>query len=269
MPKLSIVVIALNEERNLPRLFAAVQGLWDELLVVDSFSTDHTPAISRAAGARVVQRPFEGHVEQKSFALAEARYHHVLSLDADEAPDARLYQSIARTKTDWAADGFTMNRLSRYCGHWVHHSGWYPDRKLRLVDRRKARWGGDNPHYKLLPARDATIHHLEGDLLHYTFDSVEAHLRQINFFSSIKAQVAFKRGKSHALPKMLFSSGFTFFRHFVLKQGFRDGYVGFLIAAFSAFSTLAKYAKLRELHKPAQHQTTREDGVPQENSPSI
>jgi glycosyltransferase involved in cell wall biosynthesis len=162
---LSAVIITYNEARNIGRCLDSLAGVADEIVVVDSFSTDDTERICRAHGARFVQHAFEGHIEQKNYALAQARYDWVLSLDADEALSDPLRAAILAVKVQAERlDGYEMNRLTNYCGQWIHHSGWYPDRKLRLFDRRQGRWGGVNPHDKvLMDSRDQTGR-LAGDL---------------------------------------------------------------------------------------------------------
>src|SRR6187551_311049 len=132
--QLSVVIITFNEERNIARCLDSVREIADDVVVVDSFSTDKTEAICREKGARFVQHKFEGHIEQKNYAVTQAKFPYILSLDADEAPDEKLIASIKKVKADWIADGYSMNRLTNYCGKWIHHCGWYPDVKLRLWD---------------------------------------------------------------------------------------------------------------------------------------
>jgi glycosyltransferase involved in cell wall biosynthesis len=144
--RISCVIITLNEERNLARCIGSLQGVADDVVVVDSFSSDGTERIAKEHGARFVQHKFEGHIEQKNWAITQAQHSWVLSLDADEALSEELRNSITAAKQRDDADGYTMNRLTNYCGRWIRHGGWYPDRKLRLWDRRKGRWTGVNPH---------------------------------------------------------------------------------------------------------------------------
>ena len=187
---LSVVIITFNEEANIGRCLAALAGVAEEVVVVDSFSTDRTAEICRQHGARVVQHAFAGYVEQKNFATAQATYDHVLQLDADEVLTDELRRSIRQAKQNWQAAGYTLARLTNYCGSWVRHGGWYPDRKLRLYDRRLGRWQGLLLHeqYGLLPGQTAAA--LAGDLLHYSYPSVEQHVRQLNRFTSLAAERA-------------------------------------------------------------------------------
>lgn len=146
MPKLSAVIITFNEARNIGRCLDSLQGIADDIVVVDSYSTDATANIVKAKGARFVEHVFEGHIQQKNWAISQAKYPHVLSLDADEALDDSLRHSILRVKEDWQADAYYLPRLTNYCGKWIKHGLWYPDLKLRLWDSRKGAWGGQNPH---------------------------------------------------------------------------------------------------------------------------
>lgn len=245
--KLSVVVITFNEEANIGRCLASVQDLADEIVVVDSLSTDRTAEIAAGMGARVIRQAFLGHVAQKNLALDQASFDLVLSLDADEVLDDKARASVVAVKRNRQADGYTFNRLTSYCGHWVRYCGWYPDRKLRLWDRRKGRWGGRNPHDKVLLVRDARIELLDGQIRHYSFYSIDQHVRQIQSFTTIGAREAFEAGERYALIKMLVKPPFKFFRDYVLKGGFLDGWYGLVICVNGAWSRFLKYAKLRVL----------------------
>ena len=245
--QLSVVIITLNEERNLARCLASVKAVADEVVVVDSFSTDGTEHIARGHGARFVQHAFEGHIEQKNWAAAQASHPWVLSLDADEALSEELVRSIMAVKQSEGADGYSMNRLTNYCGSWIRHGGWYPDTKLRLWDRGKGRWTGVNPHdrYEMQPG--ARIAHLKGDLLHYSYYSLSDHLKQVDYFTTISAREYKQRGTQAGLLKLLLSPLAKFIGDYILRLGFLDGWHGFTIARISAQATFLKYAKLREL----------------------
>ena len=195
--QLSVVIITFNEERNIARCLDAIREIADDVVVVDSFSSDKTEMICREKGARFVQHEFGGHIEQKNWAITQAKFPYILSLDADEAPDEELKKEILKVKSDFVFDGYEMNRLTNYCGKWIRHCGWYPDTKLRLWDSRKGKWGGVNPHDKyLLDDSSAKTFHLAGNILHYSYYSVEEHYRQAEKFSTIAANALFEKGKS-------------------------------------------------------------------------
>lgn len=249
MPQLSVVIITLNEERNIARCITSVKGIADEVLVVDSFSSDKTKEIAEANGARVVQHKFEGHIEQKNWAAAQAKYPFILSLDADEALSDKLRASIIEVKNNKQYDGYTMNRFTNYCGKWVRHCGWYPDTKLRLFDRTKGKCSGTNPHDKLEMEAGAKILHLNGDILHYSYYTLADHIIQVNKFTEISASALFKMGKNASLLKIKFSPFIKFTKDYIFKLGFLDGYTGFVICRVSSHAAFLKYAKLRQLNK--------------------
>lgn len=251
MTPLSAVIITFNEERNIGRCLASLAGVADDIVVVDSYSSDGTEALVKAAGARFVQHAFAGHIQQKNWALTQARYPHVLSLDADEALDEELAAAILKVKQNWQQDGYYLNRLTNYCGHWVRHGLWYPDRKLRLWDSRRGKWGGQNPHDTyLLPAGSSTAH-LPGHLLHYSFYEAAEHWAQIHRFTDISSRAAFEKGQSSPWYKRYFSPLLKFVRGYILRAGFIDGRAGWQIASRSAYATYLKYRKLHQLGRHA------------------
>ncbi|MFA8451345.1 MAG: glycosyltransferase family 2 protein [Bacteroidales bacterium] len=252
MEKLSVVIITLNEEKNIARCIDSIQDIADEILIIDSFSTDNTEMICKEKGARFIQHKFEGYAEQKNVAMDEAKYNYVLSLDADEIPSKELLESIRKVKDNWVAEGYSMNRLTNYCGKWIHHCGWYPDRKLRLVDRRKARWEGHRIHESLnLQDESYKEEVLYGDLLHYSFYTVDEHKRQAAKFAEIGALAAFEKGKKSNFIKIIFSPLTKFIRDYFLKLGFLDGLAGFRVCWISAGSTHKKYRGIARLQKQA------------------
>jgi len=249
MPKISVVIMTLNEERNIGRCLESVAAIADEIIVVDSFSTDKTEEICASFGAKFMKHPFDGYIEQRRYSIEQARYDHILVIDADEALSEGLRTSILTAKNDWSQDGYTMNRLNSFCGKWIRHSGWYPDRKLRLFDRQAATVKGRNPHDEMVMNAGTKTGHLKGDLLHYTYDTVEDQIHQINRFTAIQAKENFERGKKANCFAILFSPPFKFLRHYIFKLGFLDGYYGYLICRNMAYSTFLKHAKLRTLWK--------------------
>ncbi|MBS1646705.1 MAG: glycosyltransferase family 2 protein [Bacteroidetes bacterium] len=250
MIKLSVVVIAFNEERNIARCLQSVQEVADDIVVIDSFSTDKTKEICLQYNARFIEHAFEGHIEQKNWAVTQAQYPHVLSLDADEALDDTLKKSIKSIKNSWEKDGYYMNRLTNYCGHWVKHCGWYPDTKLRLWDSTKGAWQGTNPHDKYeMHAGDKTTGFLVGDILHYSFYTIEEHLNQTQYFSNIAAQALFKKGYKPNWIKLYAGPLATFIRGYFLDLGFLDGKIGYTICKIMAWGNKLKYHGLKKMYK--------------------
>ena len=247
MIKLTVAIITYNEENNIGRCISSVLPVADEVFVVDSFSTDKTEEISKSMGARFVQNPFEGHIEQKNFALKNSTYDYVLSLDADEALSPELLEQIKLIKSNFSKNGYRFNRLTNYNGHWVRHSGWYPDTKLRLVKKDKALWGGENPHDILQMKNHEEAGFLRGDLLHYSYESIAAHVTQTDKFTTIAAKAAFKQGKRSSVFKIVTRPLFKFIRDYFFKRGFLDGRYGFVICCINSLYALLKYAKLHEL----------------------
>jgi glycosyltransferase involved in cell wall biosynthesis len=249
-PGLSVVIITYNEERNIGDCLASVREVADEIIVVDSLSTDGTKAICLTYGVCWVENPFSGHIEQKNFAASLATCSHVLSLDADERLSDFLRQTILLEKqAGFPNSGYTMNRFNNYCTQWIRHGGWYPDAKLRLWKKGAGKWQGDNPHDKFVLADEKKTAHLKGDILHYSFRSFSEHIVQMNKFSSIAAQTLYKRGKKPSLLKPFLSGFWAFFNGYFIRLGFLDGLYGYVIARNNAMYAFFKYAKLNELHK--------------------
>lgn len=249
MPEISVAIMTLNEERKIERCLKSISEVADEILVVDSFSTDRTEEICKKYGARFIQHKFDGYIEQRKYCIEHAAHDFVLCIDADEELSKELTSSIMQVKREWTHDGYAMNRLNSICGHWIRHSGWYPDRKVRLFDRRKMSVKGKNPHDEIVMHQGNTTGRLRGDLLHYTYDTVEDQIRQINRFTEIQAREKFERGKKACYLEVIFSPPYKFIRHYFFKLGFLDGYFGYLICRNMAHSTFLKHAKLKALWK--------------------
>ena len=247
--RLSVVIITFNEEKNIGRCIDSVKNVADEIIVVDSCSTDKTTEIARSKGADVKLQPFLGYVEQKNLALKVASNNYVLSLDADEVLDKALEASINEAKNDFKFKAYSMNRCTNYCGKFIRHGAWYPDRKLRLIDKRNAYWGGINPHDRLELKEKSPVKHLKGDILHYSYNSIEEHVQQNNKFSTISAETYFKRGKRTNIFKMIVHPFWAFFLGYILRGGFLDGFYGFVVALHVAHLSFLKHAKLYHKQK--------------------
>jgi glycosyltransferase involved in cell wall biosynthesis len=247
MTPISVVIITFNEEQNIERCLQSIVGIADDIVVLDSYSTDKTQAICEQFNVRFFQHPFSGYIEQKNRALEFAKYPHVFSLDADEVPSAELLQSILKIKENWEYDSYIITRLTNYCGHWVRHCGWYPDRKLRIWDTRKGKWDGLLIHEKVKMEEGCTSKVLEGDLLHYSYNSIDQHIGQIMKFTSIMAQEQFQKNKKPSIAKIIYKPFWKFIRSYILQRGFLDGYAGLVISLMSAYATFVKYIKTKEL----------------------
>jgi len=249
--KITACIITFNEERNIRRCIESLEGVVDEIIVVDSFSTDKTEDICREKKVTFIKQEFLGYVQQKNFALQNSSNEWVLSLDADEALSPGLKESILRLKKQGEKDfdGYRFNRLTNYCGYWVKHCGWYPDTKLRLVNRHKAKWDGIQIHEKLILTENTPTGFLKGDLLHYSYYTREDHLRQIEHFGNISAKELFERGKKTNYAIISAKVVFQFIKSFFIKRGFLDGKTGFTISRLSAYATYRKHVKLLLLQR--------------------
>lgn len=249
MPQISAVIISYNEENFIERCLKSLEGVADEIVVVDSFSTDKTEEICSGFNVLFIKQIFLGYREQKQFAMQQAKNNFILSLDADEALSPELRESIIKVKDNWKYDGYRVNRLNNYCGKWIHHTSLYPERKIRLFDRTKGRWGGINPHDQFVMEANSKTGSLKGHLLHWIFDSIEEHIQKINKYTSISAQEYYKLGIKAPHWKILLKPLWRFVHSYIIKLGFLQGFTGFIISRNLAFMNYLKYAKLRKIIK--------------------
>jgi glycosyltransferase involved in cell wall biosynthesis len=246
-PVLSLSVIAKNEADRIARLLLSAQSIVDEIIVVDSGSTDGTVELCRSSGATVIHQEWLGYAAQKQFAMEQANVEWILNLDADEALSKDLADEIVHALKKEDANniaGFSIPRLSRYLDRWIRHGGWYPDRKVRLVRRGKASWVGDGIHEKLEVS--GKVERLESPLLHYVYRDISDQVRTINRFSSVFAGHREKTGSGGYLFLGLVHSVGKFLECWAWKLGFLDGYPGLVIAVNSAFYVFLKHAKAWE-----------------------
>ena len=241
--KISATIITFNEERNIARVIESLRCC-DEILVLDSGSNDRTVEIANKLGARVVEASWHGYAAQKNIAAQCACHDWILSLDADESLSEALEAEIWHIKkTGPEFDGYTVPRMAQYLGRWILHSGWYPDRKVRLFDRRKAKWVGEFVHESV--SVQGTVGHLHSNLLHFTCNSLSEHLRTMDRYTTLAAQEIAGRQDTVPLSRLLLDPPSTFLQTYFLKLGFLDGAEGLAIAYMAAFYNFTKYFKAR------------------------
>ncbi len=243
MLKISATLVTLNEEMNLPRALESLRCC-DEVVVVDSGSTDRTVDLAQKLGARVVESEWLGYAAQKNFAAEQAAHDWILSLDADEALSEALEAEIWEIKREGPqADGYTIPRMAQYMGRWILHSGWYPDRKIRLYDRRHGRWIGEYVHESVKV--DGRLGHLTSNLLHFTCSSLSQHLKTMDRYTTLAAQEMVAQGRRAPLWRILLDPPWAFWKSYVLQRGFLDGFEGLVIAYMAAMYVFVKYTKAR------------------------
>ncbi len=248
MASLSVIIITHNEEKNIGRCIRSVQAVADEVIVMDSYSKDRTTQLAAELGAKCYNRVFSGYGDQRNAAVYMATHDYLLFLDADEYLSQELNDSILQEKKcGFPLDGYSMNRLSYYCGRWIRHGTWYPDRKLRLIRRGKGQWSTEPVHEALEAAKGTMLGILKGDLLHLPYASQENHVAKLDRYSTLAAKRMHLQGKKPSTFKMLVNPLFAFFSDYILHAGFLQGMPGFMIAIHCAYYTFLKYSKLRQL----------------------
>jgi len=241
--KISATIITLNEERKISRAIESLRCC-DEIVVVDSGSNDRTVEIAANLGARVIDSVWPGYARQKNHASDQASYDWVLSIDADESLSEALEGEIWQLKkTGPQHEAYTMPRLAQYLGRWILHSGWYPDRKIRLFDRRRAKWVGDYVHESV--DVQGSVGHLQSNLLHFTCDSLSEHLKTMDRYTTLAAEQLVAQRADIGWRHLLLDPPWTFCKTYFLQRGFLDGTEGVAIAYMAALYNFVKYAKAR------------------------
>lgn len=249
--KLSATIITLNEERNIERCIDSLLPIADEVIVLDSFSTDRTEEICRAKGVRFEKREWEGYSNAKNYLNSLATHEYIFSVDADEAPDEKLQNAILDIKKKGFTGIYSVNRLTNYCGRWIKHSGWYPDIKIRIFPKSKSKWEGEFVHEELAMDGNPEVKLLEGHLLHFSYYNYKEHRERADKYSRLTAQKLFSKGKRASFLKPYISGLGRFISMYLIKKGFLDGKMGFKIAQISAKSNVFKYKELRRLQHEA------------------
>lgn len=247
--KITATIITFNEERNIERCIRSVDGVADQIIVLDSHSTDQTPAICKRLGVRFESRAWEGYSASKNYLNSLVETDYILSLDADEALDEQLKTEIIRLKNEEQPQIYSVNRLTNYCGKWIKHSGWYPDVKPRLFPKEGSAWNGAIVHEELIFPEGLEIIQLDGHLEHYSYYSFEEHRERADKYSKLTAQKMHEAGKKASVLKPYLSALGRFVSMYLIKAGFLDGKMGFKIAQISAQSNIFKYKELRRLNR--------------------
>lgn len=245
MNPLSACLITLNEAHNLSRALTSLNGIADEIIIVDSGSTDATAEIAARYAAKLIVRPFTGYADQRNFAASRAAHEWIFVLAPDEEVSSELQTALLAWKKRPAKSAvYEMARRTWYLGKWIRHSGWYPDWQARLYKRDSATYTGLIHEALRFPGRPGHVH---GDLLHYTVRSLEEHYAKVELYTNLAAQQLLEQGHRSWRPALWLATPWSFFQNFVLRGGFLDGYRGVLISGMAARSVCLKYKKLGEL----------------------
>lgn len=241
------LIITKNEAHNIEACINSLRTCADEILVIDSLSEDNTTILAQKHGASVIQIPFLGYGKTKNYGAQQLKSDYILSIDADERLDKTLQNAILHLKkSEELAQAYVFKRLNNYCGQWIKHGGWNPDLKVRLWKKGVGVWDDSEVHEKLLLSSATQPRELEGNLLHYSYHSIESHLKKIELYSTKGSLALLSKGKKGFFFKMLFSPVSRFVRDYFLKMGFLDGKNGFVIASLTAYEVFLKYRKAQK-----------------------
>ena len=243
MAKISACIISYNEEQKIEDCLKSLEGVVDEIIVVDSLSTDKTKEIIKKYTDKIYDQKFLGHVEQKNLAVEKAGNDWILSLDCDERLTDELKKSILKIKNNLEnADAYRVARRTFYVYRWLNHC-WYPDLKVRLFNRKTAKWGGTNPHDRVEVAGNNIVT-LDGDMQHYSFNSISEHIQTLDSFTEIGANEIIKKNKKVSIITPWTHGLWTFLKLYVFKKGFMDGYAGLVVSVLSGMHAFVKYNKV-------------------------
>jgi glycosyltransferase involved in cell wall biosynthesis len=248
VPKLSVTIITRNEAADIGEALASVRWA-DEIVVVDSESTDDTVAIAREVTDRVVVRAWPGYVAQKNFAASLATHDWILSLDADERVTPALATEIQATLAHPAHAAYRMPRVTWHLGRWIRSTDWYPDNQLRLFDRRAARWTGQYVHEALTV--EGSVGQLHGAIQHFAYRDISDHLETIDRYTTLAARQMRESGRRASLLQLAGHPPLAFLRNYFALGGIRDGTPGLIISTMNAYYVFLKFAKLWQLQHPA------------------
>ena len=242
MAKISACIISFNEEKKIEDCLNSLENIADEIIIVDSLSTDNTVKIAEKFTDKIFHQKFLGHIEQKNLAVGKAGNDWILSLDCDERLSEELQQSILKIKDELDhADAYRMPRKTFYIYRWLNYC-WYPDLKTRLFNRNTSHWGGTNPHDHIITQGNNTVR-LKGDIYHYSFDSISDHLKTIDSFTEIGADELVRKNNPVTILSPLTHASWTFLKLYVIKRGFLDGFAGLIVSVLSYMHVFIKYSK--------------------------
>ena len=257
MKSLGAVVITFNEEKNIGRCLASLEGVVDEIVVVDSFSTDATESICKKfKNVLFLQREWTGFSDQRNFANTHIQSEYILTLDADEELSSEMQSEVLKVREKLSGNtAYKINRLTQYCGRWIQHSGWNPDYQLRLFPREGSSWDGASVHESVILPEGATLHTFQSRVYHFSYSSVKDHMLRAVKYSQLGAeqmvQTSLKKNKKNLCGLYLWKSvtrpWFRFFKTYFVKRGFLDGYHGFCISVIASFGVFLKYFMAYEL----------------------
>jgi glycosyltransferase involved in cell wall biosynthesis len=246
--KISAVLITFNEEENIEPALQSLEGIASEIIVVDSHSSDKTAKIARKYTDLVFERTWTNFGDQKNFGNSHASHPWILSLDADERLSPELREELCALKEkEPECAGFSLPRKVRYLGRWIRHSGWYPDRRVRLFHKDGAHWESAHVHEKLVVA--GAIKNLQRPILHFTYRNISDHVARINLFSDLGAKKLYAKRKKCRWYHLVTLPGARFLKSYILKLGFLDGFAGLVISVLNGYAIFIRYAKLREIWK--------------------
>ncbi|MCP2518936.1 glycosyltransferase family 2 protein [Candidatus Aminicenantes bacterium AC-708-M15] len=246
--KISVTIITFNEEEKIEGAIKSVLDIADEIIIVDSFSVDNTVKIAKKYRVKVYQKRWQDYADQRNFALEKASHPWVLNIDADERVSPELKKEILDLKSkEPEYDGFSIPRLTYYLNRWIYHSGWYPDRKIRLFKKQMAKWEGRFIHEKLIFT--GKVGKLKNPVYHFSYKNIEEHLSRINKYSSLGARKLYENGKKARWYHFIIYPFFRFIKSYILKLGFLDGFAGFIISVLNSYYIFTRYAKLKEIWK--------------------
>ena len=255
MAKISACIISFNEEKKIEDCLKSLVPVVDEIIVVDSLSTDKTLEIAERYTDKIYHQKFLGHIEQKNLAVEKASHDWILSLDCDERLSEELQASIQKIKNNLDdADAYQMPRKTFYIYRWLNHC-WYPDLKTRLFNRTTSYWGGTNPHDHII-TQGKNVIRLQGDIYHYSFDSISDHIKTIDSFTEIGANEIVRKNKSVTVLSPLTHASWTFIKLYVFKRGFLDGFAGMTVSVLSYMHVFIKYSRAYILQKSQREDPT-------------